>query len=81
MRLMAVACANQRDYHKLRDPIRVDRQILTSRGFELAAIIISEFYALMERSESGDMPELGNFGTHAAQERIFLFSIYFCWSV
>lgn len=69
-RLMAVACGNERDFHKLRDPIRVDRQILTTRGFELAAIIIPEFYSHMQRDHSEDVLALDEFGERAAQVRI-----------
>lgn len=59
--IMALFLEDTRDYQRLSDPIRIERQILTSRGFELAAIIVSGFYDILQRKEEACLENLGDF--------------------
>ena len=60
-KVTAIMRGEGRDHERLRNPIRVERQILTSRGFELAAIVIPEFQAYFQNQRQADESVLGDY--------------------
>lgn len=69
-RIVGVARGTQRDHGRLREPIRIQRQILTSRGFELASILFPNFKAYFESNSGIDTSPLGDFASLTVQEGI-----------
>lgn len=56
------------DTQGLRKETPIDRYILTSRGYELASILISDFYDLLEANEIADCPDLGRYQDAAVRQ-------------
>ena len=67
--VQGVAKGNRRDPGRVRENLRVDRQILTSRGYELASIFITDFTECFEGAYCTS-PSLGDFADRAIQSRI-----------
>ena len=62
-----------RDIEGFRKETPIDRYILTSRGFELAAIIFDEFYDLLNASVVPIDRRLGAFGEPEKREQVLTF--------
>lgn len=69
-RIFEIARGTDRDHGKLRESIRIERQILTSRGFELASIIIPNFNSHFETERHTNAANLGDYSDTASQEKI-----------
>lgn len=60
----------EHDTRDLRKDTPIDRYILTSRGFELASILIEGFYDHLEAKEAPDIPALGKYADPTIRERV-----------
>lgn len=57
-----------RDTHALRKDVRLDRLLLTSRGYELASVLFDGFYDLLTQKDLSDHEDLGEFAKDETQK-------------
>ncbi len=68
--IKAITAGETRDAKELRNHIRVDRLLLTSRGYELASILLEGFYEMLSQNGPSDQETIGVFALETTQKRI-----------
>ncbi|MEP3300117.1 MAG: hypothetical protein ABJO27_27145, partial [Pseudoruegeria sp.] len=63
-----ITSGSVRDTHSLRKHIRLDRFLLTSRGYELASVLFEGFYDLLTQKDLSERDDLGAFAANDTQK-------------